>query len=160
MIAVETKLCNGCGQLRSVEHFTVVKKKEKGNSALNNKCYFPFMDPVEDLENETCYSKETSAIKLRLTGSGLMNFQGCLSSSTTAAAAAATFTGPSIGTAAGRGNLPKMSMPFLEKKLSEEMALHFNAVLKDLKKRFNLGRTKQLVYQVTVFNPKEEFDPG
>jgi len=53
-----------------------------------------------------------------------------------------------------------MSMPYLEKKLAEEMAVHFGAVLKDLKRRFSLGRTKELVYQVTVFNPKEEFELG
>ena len=69
MAASETKCCNRCGEIRDMEYFTVVKKKEKGNSALNNKCHFPFTNPTGDSLNETCYTKETSAIAERLTGS-------------------------------------------------------------------------------------------
>lgn len=68
-VVEEKKLCTGCHEMRAVKHFTVVAKKEKGNSALNNKCYFPHTDPVDDVENLTCYSKETSAVTKRLTGS-------------------------------------------------------------------------------------------
>lgn len=53
-----------------------------------------------------------------------------------------------------------MGMPYLEKRLSEEMVVSFNACLKELKKRHSLGRTRELVYQVTIFNANDEFDPG
>ena len=83
-VVEEKKLCTGCHEMRAVKHFTVVAKKEKGNSALNNKCYFPHTDPVDDVENLTCYSKETSAVMKRLTGSVNELLEVFISSSATA----------------------------------------------------------------------------
>jgi len=129
----ETKRCTGCGQSRNVQYFTVVKKKEAGNSALNNKCHYPFTNPAEDLQNQSCYSEATEAVKQRLTGPR------------PGAAAAAAADGPK----------PTMTKPSLMNKASRMMEEAFTLCVKDAKRSYSVGQTSGICYQLMIFNSKD-----
>ena len=115
------------------------------------------MNPAEDVNKETCFSKESKKVAQRLTGSlifGLMvaHFQS-----------SHTFTGPhqrSPAATTGGGQKTPMSKTLVLATIRGAMEEAFRTTMNSAKEQFICRNTTSIVYHILLFNCKDEYETG